>query len=225
MRKALKLATDKEAINEAVYFGYAKVAESYISPAAPHYNENLPESKVDIEGAKALLEEAGYPDGISIKIEVGSGDSTNLTVATMLQEQWAEIGVALEIQQLDYATIRQDWKDGNYDVFLSYLTRDMTDTSELAGLWCIYDQTSCFYSYWNDDDQKKVEELCIAANQEMDESVRAKQYGEIQEITAESCPNIPFVCTAFTLAVSDKVSGAVQTPLGIYNFKNLVINE
>lgn len=225
VRKALKLATDKEAINEAVYFGYAKVAESYISPAAPHYNENLPESKVDIEGAKALLAEAGYPDGISIKIEVGSGDSTNLTVATMLQEQWAEIGVTLEIQQLDYATIRQDWKDGNYDVFLSYLTSDMTDTSELAGLWCIYDQTSCFYSYWNDDDQKKVEELCIAANQEMDESVRAKQYGEIQEITAESCPNIPFVCTPFTLAVSDKVSGAVQTPLGIYNFKNLVINE
>lgn len=225
VRKALKLATDKDAINQAVYFGYAKVAESYISPAAPHYNESLPESEVDIESAKALMEEAGYPDGISIQIEVGSGDSTNLTVATMLQEQWAEIGVTLDIQQMDYATIRQDWKDGNYDVFLSYLTSDMTDTSELAGLWCIYDQTSCFYSYWNDEDQKKVEELCIAANQEMDEDVRMQEYCEIQEITAESCPNIPIVCTPFTLAASDKVSGAVQTPLGIYNFKNLTISE
>ena len=53
---------------------------------------------------------------MDLTVEVGSGDSAFLQVATMLQTEWAEIGVTLDIQQIDLATARQNWKDGNYDV-------------------------------------------------------------------------------------------------------------
>ncbi|MCD7766010.1 MAG: ABC transporter substrate-binding protein [Lachnospiraceae bacterium] len=225
VRQALNLATDKAAINTAVYFGYGELAETFLSPSAPHYNENLETTEVDIEAAKALMEEAGYADGFPLTIEVGSGDTAYLQIATMLQAEWAEIGVTLSIQQIDTATARQNWKDGNYDVYISYMTSDMTDTSELAGLWCIEEQAHCWRTYWNDEDQAAAEELCKLANSEMDETLRMEYYCEMQEIVADAVPLIPLVYSPFTFVYSDRVSGATQSPLGIYNFKNLVVNE
>lgn len=221
VRKALALATDKDAINTAVYFGHGTKAETFLSPSAPHYNADLPESAVDIEAAKTLLADAGYPDGFEITIEVGSGDVTKLQTATMIQQEWAEIGVTVDIQQIDGATARQNWKDGEYDVFLSNMTSDMTDSSELSGLWCIEDQAHCWRSYWNDEDQAAAETLCIKANGEMDENDRLADYGEMQAIMYDSVPVIPYVYTPFAFAASEKVAGYAQTPLGIYNFKNL----
>lgn len=219
VRQALELATDKDAINAAVYFGYGELAPTFLSPAAPHHNKNLTPVAHDAEAAKALLAESGYPDGFDLSIEVGSGDSAFLQIATILQEEWAEIGVNLDIQQIDTATARANWKEGNYDVYISYMTSDMTDTSELAGLWTIADQTNCWRTYWDDEDQAKAEELCIKANSEMDEDARMADYGEMQEVVADATPLIPLVYTPYTFVTTDKVTGYAQTPLGIYNFK------
>ena len=112
VRQALNLATDKEAINSAVYFGHGQIAQSFLAPAMPHYKEDLPAVSVDVEAAKQLLADAGYPDGFDLTVEVGSGDSTILQTATMLQEQWGQIGVNLDIQQIDIATARQNWQAG-----------------------------------------------------------------------------------------------------------------
>ena len=221
VRQALELATDKDAINKAVYFGYGEPANTFLSPSAPHYAADLPTTSLDVETAKGLMAEAGYADGMDLTVEVGSGDSAFLQVATMLQTEWAEIGVTLDIQQIDLATARQNWKDGNYDVFISYMTSDMTDTSELAGLWCIKDQANCWRSYWNDEDQAKAEEYCKKANSEMDEAARLADYGEMQKIVADAVPVIPLIYAPYTFVATDKITGAAQTPLGIYNFKNL----
>ena len=221
VRQALELATDKDAINKAAYFGYGEPANTFLSPSAPHYAADLPTTSLDVESAKALMAEAGYADGMELTVEVGSGDSAFLQVATMLQTEWAEIGVTLDIQQIDLATARQNWKDGNYDVFISYMTSDMTDTSELAGLWCIKDQANCWRSYWDDEDQAKAEEYCKKANSEMDDAARLADYGEMQKIVADSVPVIPLIYAPYTFVATDKITGAAQTPLGIYNFKNL----
>lgn len=225
VRQALKLATDKESINSAVYFGYGENAETFVATSAPHFDSSLETTKLDIDAAKALMDEAGYADGFDLTLEVGSGDSTYLQIATMLQEEWSQIGVNLDIQQIDTATARQNWKDGNYDVYISYMTSDMTDTSELAGLWTITDQANCWRSYWDDEDQDKAEELCKKANSEMDESARLADYSEMQEIVADAVPLIPIVYTPYTFVSTDKISGAAQTPLGIYNFKNMTKSE
>lgn len=225
VRQALNLATDKEAINAAVYFGYGEIATTFLSPAAPHFNEDLTPVAHDAEAAKALLAEAGYPDGFDLTMEVGSGNSAYLEIATILQENWAEVGINLDIQQIDTATARSNWKEGNYDVYITNMTSDMTDSSELAGLWAIYDQTSCWRTYWDDEDQDKAEELCIKANTEMDESARMEDYGQMQEVIADATPLVPLVYTPYTFVTTDKVSGYAQTPLGIYNFKYMTISE
>ncbi len=221
IRNALSLATDKKAINDAVYYGKGTLAETFLAPALPYSDQDLPETKVDIEKAKALLSEAGFPDGFEITVQVGSGDSAVLQTATILQQQWAEIGVKLNIEQIDLATARQNWKDGNYDVYISDMTSDMTDTSELAGLVTVYDQAHCWRTYWDDEDQKAAEKLTLEANTEMDEKKRAEDYTKMQEIMADAKPLIPLVYMPFSFVASEKVTGYAQNPLGVYNFKNM----
>lgn len=221
VRQALELATDKEAIIKAVSYGYGTIADSFISPSAPHYNTELPEIKRDIEKAKELLKEAGYENGMDLTVQIGSGSTGSLQQATLLKQQWAEIGVTLNIEQIDGATASANWSDLNYEVYFSYLTSDMTDTSELAELWCVYDSTQCWGSGWNSDRQKEAEEYVKKAAVEMDETKRAEYYGKMQEIVAEEVPNIPLYISPFYIAHSDKIGDIVQTPLGNYCFETL----
>ena len=53
------------------------------------------------------------------------------------------------------------------------------------------------------------------------ETKRADDYKQMQEIMADAVPLIPLCYVPFTFAASDKLSGYSQTPLGIYNFKNM----
>ncbi len=223
VRQALSLATDKKAINDAVYYGNGTLAETYLAPSLPYSDQEIAAKGVNVEEAKSLLAEAGYPDGFSISVQVGNGDSEVLQTATLLQQQWKEIGVTLDIQQIDKATARQNWKDGNYDVFISNMTSDMTDISELAGLVAIESQTHCWRTYWNDEDQKKAEEYCTEGNSEMDETKRAEAYRNMQEVIADAVPLIPILYAPYTFVTTDKVQGAAQNPLGVYNFRDMTV--
>lgn len=225
VRQALELATDKEAIIKAVSFGYGAPADCFISPAAPHYNPNLPKVTRDVEKAKALLAEAGYGNGLQLKVEIGSGSTGNLQQATMLKEQWSEVGVDLQIEQVDKATASANWSALNYEVYFSYLTSDMTDTSQLSELWCVYDSAQCWGSGWNSDRQKEAEEYVKKAGMEMDEAKRMEYYGKMQEIVVEEVPNIPLYTKPFYIAHTSAVSNLVQTPLGNYRFETLTKSE
>lgn len=221
VRQALLYATDREALNTALSFGYGKLADSFISPAAPHYNTNLPEITYDVEKAKELLAEAGYADGLDLRVDVGSGYSSELQEATMLKEQWAKAGVNLEIEQIDRATASSNWSAGDYEVYFSYLTSDMTDTSQLSELWCVSESTNCWGSGWHGEKQQEAEALVKEAGMEMDEEKRAELYGQMQEIVLEEVPNIPLYTTPFYVAHSKNIDNVKQNPLGNYRFEEL----
>lgn len=96
--EALKLATDREAIFNTVQQGLGAIGRD--SPIGPlyttYYTEETPLLERDVDAAKALLAEAGYPDGLSLDLHTpDTGGRPDLAV--LLKEQWAEAGVDINV--------------------------------------------------------------------------------------------------------------------------------
>ena len=70
VRQALNLAVDKKAIIDIVYQGAGVAAKNPLPPTIWGYNNSLPDSEYNIEKAKQLLAEAGYPNGFETELWV-----------------------------------------------------------------------------------------------------------------------------------------------------------
>lgn len=98
LRQALSYAIDRKTLNEALWFGKAKVPTSHtFSQFGALYMPELSTFEYDPAKAKALLKEAGY-DGFPIRFDSHSAYYTNgLLAAQAIQEMWAAIGVKTQL--------------------------------------------------------------------------------------------------------------------------------
>jgi peptide/nickel transport system substrate-binding protein len=100
VRQALNYAVDKEAIVEEVMGGMATVLNG--QPVSPHYwgyNAELEPYPYDPERAKELLAEAGYPDGLEIRMSSPRGRYMNdAEIAQALAGQLREVGVEVNLE-------------------------------------------------------------------------------------------------------------------------------
>jgi peptide/nickel transport system substrate-binding protein len=101
-RLALNYATDKQQVVDAVLFGFGTPVETPVSPASPMFNKDLPRREQDIERAKALLAEVGYPDGIDLTVVAPAGRVNRERLALVLQEMWRPAGIRLRVERVPW---------------------------------------------------------------------------------------------------------------------------
>lgn len=101
VRQALALSLDRPALVEALQGGTGDVANDNIF--APIYKQSIdvPQREQDIDEAKALLAEAGYPDGLETTL---SAPQSAAPLAQLVQQMAAEAGITLELDLQDDAT-------------------------------------------------------------------------------------------------------------------------
>jgi peptide/nickel transport system substrate-binding protein len=110
VRRALNLAVDQQEIVRAYYGGNAEILGFPLHPEFIGYYEPLeamPASVKELFGydpqkAKALLAEAGYPDGFTFKVQVAAIDFDHLELLPLLSAYLAKVGVKMDVQQLEY---------------------------------------------------------------------------------------------------------------------------
>lgn len=115
VREAIDKALNFDAITQVATAGFGKPAMAYMDPAATYYKENYTaeERAADVEGAKALLAEAGYENGLEITA-LGLSDIT--PVLTVMQANLAEAGITLNIDTPDTAQFVEGAFGGDYDI-------------------------------------------------------------------------------------------------------------
>ncbi|MBD8931857.1 MAG: ABC transporter substrate-binding protein [Ruminococcus sp.] len=115
VREAIDKALDFDAIAQVGTAGFGEAALSYWDPSCDYYTANYTEDErtVDIDGAKELLEEAGYGDGLEI---TALGLQDNTPVLTVMQANLAEAGITLKIDTPDTAQFVEGAFGGNYDL-------------------------------------------------------------------------------------------------------------
>uniref|UniRef100_UPI003BACF90F ABC transporter substrate-binding protein n=2 Tax=Stappia sp. TaxID=1870903 RepID=UPI003BACF90F len=110
VRKAIAMAIDNSLIKPLVYPEGGDVGENYhVAPVHPDY-EALPPISRDVEGAKALLAEAGHADGLTVTIDVGNTDGPwHQTVAEAMRDQLQDAGITLNINVIPASKYWEIW--------------------------------------------------------------------------------------------------------------------
>ena len=109
VRKALRLATDSAEVLRIAMRDLGVPAEHHhVCPIHPEYAK-LPAMTRDVEAAKALLAEAGHPDGIDIEIASNSDEEWEVAAVQTMVEQWKEAGIRAKINVMPGAQYWEVW--------------------------------------------------------------------------------------------------------------------
>ena len=219
VRKALNAATDNSTISAMVLYGYGDPAVSFLQGSSAWLNTDIPAPAQDLEQAKALLAEAGYPDGFTINMLYHAGNDFEEQIATILKEQWAQIGVNVELTPEEQGTYLEKFYGMEFDTVIDYWSDDIPDPLQFIQSICVFDLYSGFDTNYQDP---RLEELNALAAVEQDNAKRAEYYDEIQQIIYDAAIFVPLCYVPYGVATSSDISGFVQTPLGNYRFENLV---
>lgn len=110
LRQAVIACVDSDRWLEIVYRGLGAPAEHHhVSPIHPEYAK-LPKLKQDHAKAKALLKEAGYPDGIELSIDCVSNPTWEQNACKALAEMLKPAGIKLKINIMPGGTYWDNWK-------------------------------------------------------------------------------------------------------------------
>lgn len=111
VRQAINYAINKEAYCAVVKNGYATPAKSVIGSAVQFYKANDP-YPYDIEKAKELLADAGYPDGFTTSI-MFSNTTANTKQCEFIKQQLEQVGIKVELNGMESAIVNEKVQ-GNY---------------------------------------------------------------------------------------------------------------
>ena len=223
VRQALNYATDKDAINKAVYFGFAKIANAPIPPGM-YQATDLPGYPFDLEKAKQLMAESSAPNGFDLEMQVRSGNTEYLNVATILKDQWAKLGVNVNIVNLETSVVRTNYREGNYESQPSGWTNDMNDPTQVVNYEMRGGEGTQFAN-WTRYNNPELNDMITKADLELDPTKRAAMYHEIQKIFSEASPLIWLGYTPATGAWQDYVEGMVWDALSYYRFETVKLNK
>lgn len=119
VRQAINYAIDRNTIIETVIQGKAYPAVGVLPSSIQGYNENVTTYEYDPEKAKALLEEAGYADGFTLNILTTSHPAFGLPAVEALSGYLEAVGISVETEQVDFATMTDRLNSGDYETAMS----------------------------------------------------------------------------------------------------------
>ena len=117
VRQAISYAINRDNIAAAAEFGNAAVTQDPI-PSTSAWDFSYTPYSYDPERARALLAEAGYPDGFELEIMPNSVMDNTVRAAQVIQADLAAVGIRSSIRALEWAEWLQEQGEGNYDTYV-----------------------------------------------------------------------------------------------------------
>ena len=213
VRQAIAMAIDKDEIINTVVWGNGTKIGSHLPVSSPYYVDTTDVMPYNVEKAKALLAEAGYPDGITLSLKLPKTYQTHVDTGTIIADQLSKIGVKCNIEIIEWATWMSDvYTDHKYDMTVVAHSGRLDPYNFLSR----YKSTSGDYISLLSGD---VDALLDEAVQEQDEAKRKEIYAEIQKILAEEVPCVYIQSLSKFYGLNDKVENFEIYPIDMLNLK------
>lgn len=210
--QAIQYAINKELIVEAVGYGHGSVAHTMIPPFVFGASDKI-KTEYNLEKAKELLNEAGYPDGFEIDL-ITYSDQLYSEIGSVIQSQLAEVGIKVNLSVMDQATLLDRCADENHGLILKYWMT-VADAHNTFAPYYLSESTpshgnSAFYN------NPEMDALIEIESNSADQKVRKETFDKIHEIAAEDLPFIPVYYTPMLVGLSSSVEGFTPDPYGYH---------
>ncbi len=227
VRRALVMAIDHDSLVQAVFRGSGVPTSALVPSALWGHNAGLPPYPYDPAGARALLAEAGYPDGFAIDlwaIPVARAYMPNgRRAAEMIQADWAKIGVAARIVTFEWGEFLRRRRAGEAPVAMNGGTWDYPDPSELtATQTCEAIAGGTNVSHWCN---RVYSDLIRRADIVTDQAARAQLYEAAQRVFRDDMPSMMFADVQGFIGVRNEVRGFRLHFLGGQPFRGVALAQ
>ncbi len=182
VRQALSYAIDRQEIIDGAYFGYGSLTGSFSVPTDPYYVDLTSRYPFDPDRARALLTEAGFDGDLTLTMKLPPPSYARRS-GEIIQSQLADVGVTLEIENVEWGVWLEDVFNGvdgvrNYDtsIVAHVEARDIIQ----------YGNPEYYFGYDNADVQANL----AAADAEPDDDARYALLAEVQTQITEDAASI-----------------------------------
>ncbi|MCR5799252.1 MAG: ABC transporter substrate-binding protein [Lachnospiraceae bacterium] len=221
VRQALNYAVDVQEIMDFVSDGKGTETGSSMFPAfGKYYMPELNDTYTkDVEKAKQLLSEAGYPNGFEFTITVPSNYQQHIDTAQVLKEQFKEIGVTANINLIEWDSWLSDVYMGrNFESTVIGL-----DASTLSARAMLERFTSDSGKNFTNYSNAEYDKTYAAAVASTDDDIQTQNYKKCEQILAEDAANVYIQDLPNMVAVNKKFGGYEFYPLYVMDISKMYI--
>lgn len=221
VREAVCRSLDRKAMIDGIYGGAAFTLNGQVTPGVAGYNPELPEYEYDPERAKALLAEAGYPDGKGLPPIKVSSTEPNKNLHSYIASQMKEVlGMDAEVEVVERGTHIKGMNAGEVAFFHWGWSAGYPDALYfLSQVW--YGPSVYNRSRWQNDE---FDALIEKAGTVADEQERYKLYNQAEKILVDDWGTCPTTVRMQVALKKPNVEGVNLIPFRFLPFKDVKIN-
>ena len=224
VRKALSLAIDRDYVANTIMQGTYEPAYNFVGPGIVdesgmfYDNANGGERYIsddyeaNLEEAKSLLAEAGYPDGEGFPAITYSANDAgyHIPVAEYLQQAWGELGITVNIDKVEWSSFLPLRRAGDYDASRNGWVMDYNDPSNMIELFTTTNGNNDG-KYSNPDFDAAIDASKVA-----DKTVHFQKLHEAEDILMEDAAAIPVAYYTDFWLQSPSLKGTWHSPYGYW---------
>lgn len=209
VRQAIAYALPYDTLIKNVLYGFGRPLKSVVAAGMPTSDESAWQYNTDLNKAKSLLSEAGFPNGFRSQLAVSVSRAEDADTAVWIQSQLAQIGIQLDVQKLSDADYRAKQGADQLPAFIEY--------------WYSWANDPFYQMFWLMQSQNKFTNLSHYSNPQVDQLIAQGMYNtndsqrtqiskQLQQIFDRDVPLILLYQRDFVIAGRDNVTGVSVYP-------------
>lgn len=219
VRQAINYALDRESVNSFVAGGTGELISSAMLPTLKNYYVDLNSvygSTANVEKAKQLLSEAGYPNGFDLTITVPSSYEFHMETAEVVVEQLKAVGINAKINAVEWSSWLSDVYNGRkYQSTICGITCDLTPGYLLNRF--VSDSAKNFVNFNN----KSFDEIYSKILTSTKQTEIEEYYKELQKILCDEAGSAFIMACPLTIAINKKLDGYKFYPVYVQDMSTV----
>lgn len=223
VRQALCYAIDRQGIMDMVADGHGTAVGSSIYPAFTKYflPELVDKYPHDVEKAKELLAQAGYPDGFDMTISVPNNYQPHMDTAEVVAEQLREAGINVTIQPVEWST----WLDTIYNGRQFQSTLVGVDAANMTARAMLERFTSDYAKNFINYNNPAYDALFQQAINAQDEATQTDLYKQMETMLADTAANVYIQDLCDLVAMRQDLGGLKFYPIYVLDLSTVYLTQ